>query len=169
MHLWFDREVTTLPHATLLDRTMQWMFNKEGGRYLLLVVSASRELTGLSRADIIDMAVGDLRLYFPGVLRSQPGEGPRGEGAARHVLRGPGTEALRPPAETGLPNVYPGRRLDPHRLARHHGGRGAQRIPGRRGGGARRRPARASSCCPNRVNGVRRKPAGLLRRSFLPA
>jgi squalene-associated FAD-dependent desaturase len=25
VHLWFDREVTTLPHATLLDRTMQWM------------------------------------------------------------------------------------------------------------------------------------------------
>ena len=40
VHLWFDREVTTLPHATLLDRTMQWMFNKEGGRYLQLVVSA---------------------------------------------------------------------------------------------------------------------------------
>ena len=47
VHLWFDREVTTLPHATLLDRTMQWMFNKDGGRYLQLVVSASRELTGL--------------------------------------------------------------------------------------------------------------------------
>jgi len=26
VHLWFDREVTTLPHATLLGRTMQWMF-----------------------------------------------------------------------------------------------------------------------------------------------
>ena len=29
VHLWFDREITTLPHATLLDRTMQWMFNKD--------------------------------------------------------------------------------------------------------------------------------------------
>ena len=34
------------------------------GRYLQLVVSASRDLTSLSRAEIIDMAVGDLRLYF---------------------------------------------------------------------------------------------------------
>jgi len=67
VHLWFDREVTTLPHATLLDRTMQWMFNKEGGRYLQLVVSASRDLTTLSRKEIIDLAVGDLRLFFPRV------------------------------------------------------------------------------------------------------
>jgi len=49
VHLWFDREVTTLPQATLLDRTMQWMFNKDGGRYLQLVVSASRDLTNVSR------------------------------------------------------------------------------------------------------------------------
>jgi squalene-associated FAD-dependent desaturase len=67
VHLWFDREITTLPHATLLDRTMQWMFNKDGGRYLQLVVSASRDLTNLPRNEIIEMAVGDLRLYFPRV------------------------------------------------------------------------------------------------------
>ena len=71
IHLWFDREVTTLPHATLLDRTMQWMFNKDGGRYLQLVVSASRDLTPLSRSEIIDMAIGDLRLYFPRVRDAQ--------------------------------------------------------------------------------------------------
>ena len=28
IHLWFDRPVTDLPHATLLDRTIQWMYNK---------------------------------------------------------------------------------------------------------------------------------------------
>ena len=28
IHLWFDRPVTNLPHATLLDRTIQWMFHK---------------------------------------------------------------------------------------------------------------------------------------------
>jgi zeta-carotene desaturase len=67
VHLWFDREITTLPHATLLDRTMQWMFNKDRGRYLQLVVSASRDLTALSRSEIVDMAIGDLRLYFPRV------------------------------------------------------------------------------------------------------
>jgi zeta-carotene desaturase len=62
VHLWFDREITNLPHATLLDRTMQWMFNKDGGRYLQLVVSASRDLTSLSRNEIVEIAIGDLRL-----------------------------------------------------------------------------------------------------------
>lgn len=28
IHLWFDRKVTDLPHAVLLDRTIQWMFQK---------------------------------------------------------------------------------------------------------------------------------------------
>ena len=44
IHLWFDRPVTDLPHATLLDRTIQWMFNKHEARYVQLVVSASRSL-----------------------------------------------------------------------------------------------------------------------------
>ena len=62
IHLWFDREVTNLPHATLLDRTVQWMFNKEAGKaYLQLVVSASHDLTHLSRNEIVEIAVGDLR------------------------------------------------------------------------------------------------------------
>src|SRR5713101_6761743 len=28
VHLWFDRQITDLPHAVLLDRTIQWMFHK---------------------------------------------------------------------------------------------------------------------------------------------
>jgi squalene-associated FAD-dependent desaturase len=28
VHFWFDRQITNLPHAVLLDRTIQWMFHK---------------------------------------------------------------------------------------------------------------------------------------------
>jgi squalene-associated FAD-dependent desaturase len=106
IHLWFDREITTLPHATLLDRTMQWMFNKDSGKYLQLVVSASRDLTPLSRADIIDIAIGDLRLYFPRVKDAKL--------LKAHVVKeqratfsaAPETEQLRPPQQTSMPNVY---------------------------------------------------------------
>ena len=106
VHLWFDREVTKLSHATLLDRTMQWMFNKDGGRYLQLVVSASHDLTALSRGEIIDMAVGDLRLFFPRVLEAKV--------VKAHVVKeqratfsaAPGTEALRPTAQSRLPGVF---------------------------------------------------------------
>jgi zeta-carotene desaturase len=65
IHLWFDRPITNLPHATLLDRTIQWMFNKREGRYLQLVVSASRGLTETPRNEIIDLAVRELAEFFP--------------------------------------------------------------------------------------------------------
>ena len=106
VHLWFDREITTLPHATLLDRTMQWMFNKNGGRYLQLVVSASRDLTNLSRSDIIDLAIGDLRLFFPRVREAQL--------VKAHVVKeqratfsaAPETEPLRPKTATRFPHLF---------------------------------------------------------------
>ena len=105
VHLWFDREITNLPHATLLDRTMQWMFNKDSGRYLQLVVSASRDLTALSRNEIVEIAIGDLRLYFPRVkeaklIKSQVIKEQRATFSAA-----PETESLRPTAQSGPPNV----------------------------------------------------------------
>ncbi len=106
VHLWFDREITPLPHATLLDRTMQWMFNKDRGRYLQLVVSASRDLTDLSRAEIIDIAVGDLRLYFPRVARANLVKAQVIKELRATFSAAPDTEALRPPAQSPLPNVF---------------------------------------------------------------
>jgi squalene-associated FAD-dependent desaturase len=105
IHLWFDREITNLPHATLLDRTIQWMFNKDSGRYLQLIVSASRDLTNLSRNEIVDLAVGDLRLYFPRVRDAKL--------LKSHVIKeqratfsaAPETESLRPGAISSIPRV----------------------------------------------------------------
>jgi len=67
IHLWFDREVSDLEHAILLDATIQWMFHKsrlqpekrrgEPGSYLELVVSASKSLVGMQRQEIVDLAV----------------------------------------------------------------------------------------------------------------
>jgi zeta-carotene desaturase len=106
IHLWFDREITTLPHATLLDRTIQWMFNKNGGRYLQLVVSASRDLTSLSRNEIIEIAIGDLRLFFPRVRDARL--------LKAHVVKeqratfsaAPETESLRPESGSGGGNIF---------------------------------------------------------------
>jgi squalene-associated FAD-dependent desaturase len=106
VHLWFDREITTLPHATLLDRTMQWMFNKDSGKYLQLVVSASRDLTPLTRNEIVDIAIGDLRLFFPRVKEAKL--------IKSHVVKeqratfsaAPETESLRPGPETSVPNLF---------------------------------------------------------------
>jgi squalene-associated FAD-dependent desaturase len=106
IHLWFDREITNLPHATLLDRTIQWMFNKDSGRYLQLVVSASRDLTSLSRTEIVELAIGDLRLYFPRVRDARL--------VKSHVIKeqratfsaAPETEAKRPGPVSSIPRLF---------------------------------------------------------------
>ena len=104
IHLWFDRPVTSLPHATLLDRTVQWMFNKREGRYVQLVVSASRSLTAMSRPEIIALALQEMAEFFPAVQtakleRAQVVKEVRATFSAK-----PGLEALRPLAQTALPN-----------------------------------------------------------------
>ncbi len=106
IHLWFDRPVTDLPHATLLDRNIQWMFNKSEGRYIQLVVSASRSLLEKPRNEIIDMAVRELAEFFPiaGEARVEKA----------HVIKEvratfsakPGIEGLRPPAVSPLNNFF---------------------------------------------------------------
>jgi len=96
IHLWFDRPITDLPHATLLDRTLQWMFNKGGGRYLQLVVSASRSLSNMPKRELIDLALRELPEFFPAaaeakLLRSHVIKEIRATLSAR-----PGVEELRP-------------------------------------------------------------------------
>jgi squalene-associated FAD-dependent desaturase len=87
VHLWFDRQITDLPHAVLLDRTIQWMFHKsmlleknssptsnradsykkkeERPSYVELVISSSKSLIEKSRQEIIDLALAELREFFP--------------------------------------------------------------------------------------------------------
>ncbi len=77
IHLWFDREITPLPHAVLLDRTIQWMFQKSKfqqdglrdgpGSYVELVVSASKTLVQKSREEILELAQRELAEFFPEV------------------------------------------------------------------------------------------------------
>ena len=105
VHLWFDRPVTELPHAALLDRTMQWMFRR-GPSYVQCVVSASRELLPLSQAEIVELACRDLRDFFPEarqarLLRSHVIK----EVRATYSVK-PGLEASRPAAVTRIPNLF---------------------------------------------------------------
>ena len=106
IHLWFDRPVTELANATLLDRTIQWMFNKSQGRYVQFVVSASRALADMSRADVIALALREGQEFFPEIARAKL--------ERAHVIKElratfsarPGMERLRPGAVTGVRNVF---------------------------------------------------------------
>jgi squalene-associated FAD-dependent desaturase len=106
IHLWFDRPVMDCPHATLLDRTMQWAFNKGEGRYVQLVVSASRSLLDMGRQAVIELALGELAEFFPAardahLLKAHVVKEVRATFSAR-----PGLNALRPPARTAIPNLF---------------------------------------------------------------
>jgi zeta-carotene desaturase len=106
IHLWFDRQITELPHATLLDRTIQWMFNKGGGRQIQLVVSASRTLISMSRGEIVSLAVSELAEYFPRVKQAQVLKAHVVKEVRATFSAEPGVEARRPPSRTILPNVF---------------------------------------------------------------
>ncbi len=105
IHLWFDREVTTLPHAALLDRTIQWMFNKDRGRYLQLVVSASRSLVETRREDIIRLAVSELTEFFPAVAQAELENAHVVKEVRATFSAVPGLEGKRPLSKTGIPNL----------------------------------------------------------------
>jgi squalene-associated FAD-dependent desaturase len=106
IHLWFDRPVTDLPHATLLDRTMQWMFNKHEGRYLQLVVSASRGLTEMPRADVIALALKELAEFFPAARDAKLEKAHVVKEIRATFSAKPGLEALRPGNRTQVRNLF---------------------------------------------------------------
>jgi zeta-carotene desaturase len=106
IHLWFDRPITALPHATLLDRTIQWMFNKSEGRYLQLVVSASRSLIEMSRADVIALALRELAEFFPEVKAATLERAHVVKEVRATFSAKPGMELLRPTARTQFGNLF---------------------------------------------------------------
>jgi zeta-carotene desaturase len=82
IHLWFDRPVTELDQAALLDTKIQWMFNKsrirrdEAGQsqqshYLELVIAASFEELQRTRESILSGAMEELARFFPAVREAK--------------------------------------------------------------------------------------------------
>ena len=79
IHLWFDRPVTDLEHAALLDTRIQWMFNKtlirrleptaapNEGQYLELVISASFTELRQTSEQILAFALVELARFFPAI------------------------------------------------------------------------------------------------------
>lgn len=105
IHLWFDREITDLPHAMLLDRQLQWIFPKGDG-YYLGVVSASRGMTKTPAQEIARLAVRELSEFFPKARTATL--------VRSHVIKemratysaSPGLIRWRPGPETRYPNVF---------------------------------------------------------------
>ena len=165
IHLWFDRQITDLDHAVLLDRTIQWMFHKsrlltavpasgrrsseekevsasreaaqecspgrkpwveeenepalEGrksgadssarkanGSYVELVVSSSKTLVEKSRAEIIDLALAELREFFPGARNANLVKSTVIKEIHATYSPRPGVDVYRPKPETVWPRIF---------------------------------------------------------------
>jgi len=118
IHLWFDREITELEHAVLLDRTIQWMFHKsklqartsaspeQQGSYLELVVSSSKSLVDRSRQEIIDLALRELAEFFPEVHRAKLLKATVVKEVHATYSAQPLSDQYRPASATSWPRVF---------------------------------------------------------------
>ncbi|MFZ0277186.1 MAG: hydroxysqualene dehydroxylase HpnE [Candidatus Sulfotelmatobacter sp.] len=133
IHLWFDRQITDLDHAVLLDRTIQWMFHKsrllqrdrEGhdfsraiktpienralapeGSYIELVVSASKSLIDKSRTEIVDLALKEVHEFFPKARSANLVKSTVIKEVHATYSPRPGIDAYRPQQSTAWPRVF---------------------------------------------------------------
>jgi squalene-associated FAD-dependent desaturase len=103
VHLWFDRDITPLPHVVLVDCLGQWVFNRGGG-YVQVVVSASRDLKQLGRDKVQDEVVAELGRLFPHSAQLL-----RAKVVTEHTATfsaTPGIDAVRPPQATPVPHLF---------------------------------------------------------------
>ncbi|HTS35510.1 MAG TPA: hydroxysqualene dehydroxylase HpnE [Candidatus Solibacter sp.] len=165
IHLWFDRQISDLDHAVLLDRTIQWMFHKSRlqpmraadfadesaaepadepaaerqknaahgasrgtgstqvasapkGRktgevvadeipsYIELVVSSSKTLIEKSRAEIVDLALAEVREFFPAARNATLIKSTVIKEVNATYSPRPGIDAHRPQPVTPWPRVF---------------------------------------------------------------
>ena len=114
VHLWFDRQITDLPHAVLLDREIHWMYNKSvlqpwrktKGSYLELVQSASRPFAALERNEAIQQAISELTEFFPQVKEAKLEKAALIKEVRATFGVPPGIDSARPPSTSPWPNCF---------------------------------------------------------------
>ena len=120
IHLWFDRQISDLDHSVLLDRTIQWMFHKsrlqpmrtqaeygtQNGSYIELVVSSSKSLIEKSRSEIVDLALSEVREFFPAAREANLVKSTVIKEVNATYSPRPGIDAHRPTAKTAWPRVF---------------------------------------------------------------
>ncbi len=113
VHLWFDREVTEIEQAALLDTRIQWMFNKSRIRrsaakehYYELVISASHAELKKTREEILATAIEEFTRLFPAAREARiVRSGVLKEARATFSVV-PGLEQFRPAADSLGDGLY---------------------------------------------------------------
>lgn len=117
-HLWYDRPLLEFPFLTLLDHTVQWIFNRTQlqnapeksdaarGQYLQLVISASYELIPRGRQEIIDLCVKELRDVLPASRDANLLKATVVKEVNATVSPRPGFDRWRPSQKTGISGFF---------------------------------------------------------------
>lgn len=126
IHLWFDRPITELRHAVLVERLCQWVFNRtaisringvtspppvrlhdsqKDSHYYQIVISASHNLAGQTKEQIQQQVIDELSAVWPETKNAKLLH-------ARQVTEHravfspvPGIDNLRPAQQTSIPNL----------------------------------------------------------------
>jgi squalene-associated FAD-dependent desaturase len=136
IHLWYDRQISDLDHAVLLDRTIQWMFHKSrllesrigevhgevhgevrnkvrgemsangAASYIELVVSCSRSLVEKSKSEIVEMALKEAQEFFPAARGAKLLKSTVIKEVNATYSPRPGIDRYRPKAVTAWPRVF---------------------------------------------------------------
>ena len=118
IHLWFDRVISDLDHAVLLDRTIQWMFHKSRliearearengkGSYVELVVSSSKSLVEKSRGEIVDLTLKEVGEFFPAAREAKLLKSTVIKEVHATYSPRPAVDQHRPRPETAWPRVF---------------------------------------------------------------
>ena len=108
VHLWFDRPLTSLPHAVLVDRLSQWVFRREVGEqhYYQVVISASRDLRGMRPDEVVATVCDDLQTIFPAAHAAKLLSYKIVTERDAVFSYRPGLDALRPGQRTAISNLF---------------------------------------------------------------
>ncbi len=114
VHMWFDREITALPHAVLVGRLGQWLFNRGkqtdgAGRELhayQVVMSAVRDLAGRNRDRLIQHIREELEAVWP--ITRQAALVASKVVTEQHAVfcASPGLDCVRPKQATLAPGLF---------------------------------------------------------------
>ncbi|MHC4990033.1 MAG: hydroxysqualene dehydroxylase HpnE [Planctomycetota bacterium] len=105
VHLHFEQEIMDLPHLTLVDCGVQWLFNKgvdeAGGQHIHAVISAADDWMDRSEQEIGETVMRDVHRVLPRAVGLQP-VGVRAIKEKRATFAPvPGVDALRPSVAPG--------------------------------------------------------------------
>lgn len=112
--LWYDRQITDLDHAWLLDTTIEWFFHKSRirrydpseGSYVEVVVAGSKAQLHQTREEILSSAQRELAMFFPEVKQAKLlKSGVLKEARATFSVT-PGLDAFRPEPSTAWPGLF---------------------------------------------------------------